>query len=86
MEIHKKTWPGYFEKVLNGEKKFDLRLADFDINEGDDLILEEYDPKTKKYTGRKIKKTAGKIIKVNPTQMHDIEDIKKFGFYIIEMK
>lgn len=85
MEIHKKTWPEYFEKVLEGKKKFDLRLADFDVNEGDDLILEEYDPKTKKYTGRKIKKKAGNIIKINPTEMHNIEDIKKFGFYVIEI-
>lgn len=85
MEIHKKTWPEYFEKVLEGKKKFDLRLADFDINEGDILILEEYIPETKKYTGRSIKKTAGKIIKVNPTKMYDIEDIKKFGFYVIEI-
>jgi len=72
--------------ILDGKKNFELRLADFDINEGDDLILEEYDLKTKKYTGRKIKKKAWNIIKVNPTQMNDIDDIKKFGFYIIEIK
>ncbi|MBS3075102.1 DUF3850 domain-containing protein [Candidatus Pacearchaeota archaeon] len=86
MEIHKKTWPEYFKMILDGKKNFELRLADFDINEGDDLILEEYDLKTKKYTGRKIKKKAWNIIKVNPTQMNDIDDIKKFGFYIIEIK
>ncbi|MDD5193129.1 MAG: DUF3850 domain-containing protein [Candidatus Nanoarchaeia archaeon] len=85
-EIHKKTWPELFEKVLEGKKNFDLRLADFEINEGDTLILEEYEPKTKKYTGRKIKKKTGSIIKLNPVEMWDIDDIKKFGFYIIEMK
>ena len=57
--IKKKTWPEYFEAVLNGKKDFDMRVADFDMKEGDTLILEEWNPKTKKYTGRKIEKKAG---------------------------
>lgn len=47
MEIKKKVWPEYFQLILNGTKKFEQRLADFDIKEGDILILEEYDPETK---------------------------------------
>ena len=80
MEIHKKVWPEYFEKILNGEKKFELRLADFDLNEGDILILEEYNPKTKKYTGRSIKKTAGSIIKVNPKKCIILKILKNSDF------
>ena len=86
MEIKKKVWPEYFQMILNGKKKFELRLADFEIKEGDVLILEEFDPETNTYTGRKIKKKAASIIKFNPTRMHRIEEIKKFGFYIIELK
>jgi len=86
MEIKKKVWPEYFQQILNGTKKFDLRLADFNIKEGDVLILEEYDPETNTYTGRSIRKKTGTIIKVNPTRMHKLEDIKKYGFYIIELK
>jgi len=52
MEIKKKIWPKYFELVKSGKKKFEVRLADFRIKEGDILILEEWDPKTEKYTGR----------------------------------
>jgi len=85
-EIKKKCWPEFFQMVANGKKKFDFRLADFDIKEGDVLVLEEYEPETKTYTGRKIKKKAKSIIKVNPTRMHDLEEIKKHGFYIIEME
>jgi len=81
MEIKKKTWPKYFQEVLEGKKKFEMRLADFDINEGDILILEEYDPKTKQYTGRTIKKKVTFITKFNPTEAHSLEDIKQFGFY-----
>ena len=52
--IKKKIWPEFFELVESGKKKFELRLNDFDIEEGDVLVLEEWDPKTKEYTGRKI--------------------------------
>ncbi|MCL5010352.1 MAG: DUF3850 domain-containing protein [Patescibacteria group bacterium] len=39
--IHKKVWPEYFKKIISGRKKLELRLADFEINEGDTLILAE---------------------------------------------
>jgi len=86
MEIKKKAWPEYFQLILNGKKNVELRLADFNLNEGDVLVLEEFDPETNTYTGRRIKKVAKSIIKFDPTRMHRIEDIKKYGFYIIEME
>jgi len=85
MEIEKKVWPEYFEKILNGEKKFELRIADFKINEGDTLILREYNPKTKEYTGRVIKKKAKKIIKVD-FSMYPLEQLKRFGMYFIDIE
>ena len=85
VEIKKKVWPEYFQLILNGKKNVEIRLADFQINEGDILVLEEYDPETNTYTGRKIKKKAKSIIKFNPTRMYLPEEIKKFGFYIIDM-
>jgi len=30
MKIEKKYWPEYFQKILDREKTFDLRLVDFD--------------------------------------------------------
>jgi ribosomal protein S17 len=79
MEIHKKAWPELFQKVLEGKKKFDIRLADFDVKEGDVLILEEYNPKTKEYTGRSIKKKVSFVMKWNPLNVHSSEEIKKQG-------
>ena len=35
LTIHKRVWKEYFEKILIGKKKFELRLADFEVNEGD---------------------------------------------------
>ncbi|MFA4817374.1 MAG: DUF3850 domain-containing protein [Parcubacteria group bacterium] len=39
--IHKKVWKEYFEEIISGEKKFELRLADFEVKKGDTLVLEE---------------------------------------------
>lgn len=56
MKIRKKTWMPYFQEIADGNKTFDARLANFSCKPGDILVLEEYDPKAKKYTGRKIEK------------------------------
>lgn len=86
MIIKKKVWPEYFQQIMNKTKKFELRLADFELKENDTLILEEYDPETNTYTGRKVTKKAKSIIKFNPLRMHNPEEIKKHGFYIIELE
>jgi len=56
LAIHKKIWPKYFELVKANKKRFELRLADFKVKKGDVLILEEWNPKTKKSTVEKFKK------------------------------
>lgn len=38
--ISKKIWPEYFNAVVLGKKKYELRLNDFEVKEGDLLILE----------------------------------------------
>lgn len=82
-EIKKKTWPKYFQEILDGKKNFELRLADFDLKEGDILILEEYNPETKEYTGRTIRKRVNFITKFNPLDTHSYEQLKKYGLYEI---
>lgn len=84
MIVRKKVWPEYFAKLLSGEKAFELRLADFELKAGDTLVLEEYDPKTRKYTGRTMEKACKSVMKINPLSFpHTIEEIKKHGFYVI---
>ena len=56
--IRKKVLSEYFEAIISGKKKYELRLNDFEVNEGDILLLEEIDPITKEYTGRQIEKTV----------------------------
>jgi len=61
--IKKKIWPEYFDAVASGKKKWELRLNDFEINDGDVLVLEEWSPKTKEYTGRFIEKKVTRVSK-----------------------
>lgn len=58
-KVIKKVLPEYFQEILDGKKKFELRLNDFHVEKGDTLVLEEYttaDPKTREFTGRTIEK------------------------------
>ena len=88
--IKKKTWPDYFEKVKSGVKSgvknFDLRIADFDIKEGDTLILEEWSPEINDYTGRKIAKEVTFVLKTKDAEFWKQEDIDKYGFQVISFK
>jgi len=85
--IKKKTWPDYFEKILSGKKNYDLRLNDFEISEGDILVLEEWDPKAEKYTGRKIEKKVTYIGKFRLDNLFWPEkDIKEKGLQVISLE
>jgi len=86
MIIRKKAWPKIFEDVLSGKKRFDLRIADFDIKEGDTLILEEWNPETKKYTGRKLEKKAGYILKFDLDKFGQKKQVEEKGLYVIQLE
>lgn len=47
-----KTWPEFFQAVVEGRKHFELRKNDRKFFVGDRLHLREYDPNTDLYTGR----------------------------------
>ncbi|MCX6712669.1 MAG: DUF3850 domain-containing protein [Candidatus Vogelbacteria bacterium] len=85
--IKKKTWPDLFEAVLTGQKKFDLRLADFDAVSGDTLILEEFNPETKTYTGRRVEKRISYVLKFNPANypFASAEEVSKYGLQILSL-
>ncbi|MBM7715341.1 hypothetical protein JOC94_002328 [Bacillus thermophilus] len=51
-----KILPGYFEEVEKGIKTFEIRKNDRDYQVSDFLLLKEFDPKTKTYTGKEIRK------------------------------
>ncbi len=65
-KVSKKIIPEYFQDILDGKKKYELRLDDFDIEVGDILVLEEYtsaDPETREPTGRILEKKVTYMFK-----------------------
>ena len=64
--IRKKIIKGYYEDLLSGKKKFDLRLNNFTIKEGDMLELVEVD-ENRQLTGRKLQKKVTYVRSLNST-------------------
>ncbi len=83
--IKKKIWPKYFELVSSGKKKFELRLADFEVKEGDTLLLEEWDSKNNKYTGRSISKKVSFVLKFKLDDFGQEKVIKDKGLFVIQI-
>jgi ASC-1-like (ASCH) protein len=86
MRIEKKILPEYFELVLNGKKKYDFRLADFDIKEGDLLVLKEWDKEKQSFTGREIKKNVSYVGKTKGDTTWSRADIDEYGYQIISFE
>lgn len=87
-KIEKKIWPEYFQQVLDGKKTYDLRLNDFEINEGDILVLKEWDPNTKDYTGRKLERRVGYVGKCKMDELAQFlgeEEAKNKGIQVISI-
>lgn len=86
MKIEKKVWPEYFQKIVDGDKNYELRLADFECGPGDVLVLKEWNQKTKEYTGRIIKKIVTYVGRTKNQNFWPNEDVEKYGFQIIAFK
>lgn len=85
--IKKKIWPKYFEAIASGKKKYELRLNDFDVHDGDILFLEEWDPETNLYTGRNLQKVVTYVGKFRISELFwSQEEIEKYGIQIISLE
>ena len=85
MKIEKKCDKEFFQKIVDGEKTFELRLADWECNEGDTLVLLEIDPETRELTGRTIEKKVGVVLKTKDYHSFSEEDVEKHGFQVISL-
>jgi hypothetical protein len=56
-----KTWPPYFQEIIDGNKTFDIRKNDRNFKTGDLIVFEEF-ALGALYTGRKITKRIGYIL------------------------
>lgn len=84
--VKKKIWPENFEEVASGRKNFEVRLNDFDISEGDTLVLEEWDPNTKSYTGRSIEKKVTYVKELTVDSFGQGKEILERGFQVISIE
>lgn len=86
MKIEKKVWPEYFQKIIDGVKKYEVRLNDFECHQGDELILKEWNPKTREYTGREVIKKVTYLVKTKDIKFWSESDIDKYGLQIISFE
>lgn len=86
MRHEKKILPEYFQKILDGTKKYELRLANWECNEGDILVLKEYLPGNQEPTGRYIEKIITDVRKTKDLEFYAPEDIEKYGYQIISFE
>ena len=86
--IEKRIWPKGFNRVLEGRKTYELRLGDFDAEEGDTLVLREWDPETSAYTGRELERQVGHVgrFKQEDLQMYWTSDqLREHGLQAISL-
>ena len=83
-EIKLKLDTHWFDKVKKGKKKFEVRLGDKNIEEGDILVLLEKDKK-KGLTGREIRKKVDSILNLRDIDYWPQEEVKEHGFVIASL-
>ncbi len=84
--IKKKCWSDWFSKFASGERTIESRLADFELQQGDELILQEYDFDKKQYTGRELVFVCKRVEKTSPASFYTFDDLQKYGLYLIQLE
>jgi len=74
-----------FELVLSGRKKFEVRLGNMKVEEGDVLILKECE-KDGPETGREIEKKIGFVLNTKDMDWWTNEEKNENGFIIMGFK
>ncbi len=86
MIITKKVQKEYFEAIMDGRKRFEVRLADFKAQLGDTLVLKEQDSKNI-LTGREI--TCEILYHFNTKEIEKFyskKDIDKYGLAVLAVR
>ena len=83
--IEKKILPEYFDLIERGEKTYELRLADWNCEPGDTLVLVEIDNDTKQPTGRSLTRKVGFVGRTKDFDFWTKEEIDEHGYQIISL-
>lgn len=84
--IRRKSWPEFFQPIKDGTKKFDIRLNESEIHEGDILVLREFRPDTQQYTGRTITKKITYISNTKEIKLWTIGEMNEKGLLILSLE
>lgn len=87
--VTKKILPEWFDAIQNGSKAYELRLADFDIEVGDTIRLEEWDGQgsERKFTGRFLEKKVNHLRQVDlKSWLEEQPELLDKGFYVIGLE
>jgi hypothetical protein len=80
--VHVDSW--FFEKIMSGEKNFEIRLGSMEIKEGDVLIIKERGYNGEE-TGRELKKKVGFTLRTNDLTWWNSEEKNKHGFVVMQL-
>jgi ASC-1-like (ASCH) protein len=83
--IEKKVLAEYFDQILSGQKTFELRLADWQCQPGDTLILHEVDNENRQPTGRSLRKRVGYVLHTKELQLFSEADVEQYGYQVISL-
>lgn len=86
MKHLKKVQSEPFQKILDGKKTFEIRLANWECQEGDILVLQEQNSENNELTGRTIEKVVTHVGKTKDMAVWPKEDVDKYGYQIIGFK
>lgn len=84
--ITKKTWPEFFNLILSGEKTGEIRIADFEVDPGDCITFEEFDPHKKMYTGRTVTRKVTGVWGVRFEKFNKSEEAWRHGHLYIQLE
>ena len=87
MRIEKKVKHKYFEDIIDGRKRFEVRLADFECKPGDIIVLKEQDEETNEVTDREIEcEVLYKLNTKDIEKFYSKEEIDKHGLVILAIR
>jgi hypothetical protein len=58
-----KVWPEFWDNLESGRKTFEIRIDDRGFGLGDTLLLREWRPVEKAYTGREVRRTVTHLLR-----------------------
>jgi hypothetical protein len=85
--VTKKVLPEWFDRIASSQKRYELRLADFDVADGDTLRLEEWvgEGDDRRPTGRFIEKVVTYARHVDLAGwLARQPEIAEKGFYVLQ--